>query len=244
MSPPALHPRLSHPPALRAWKRLWAPDQAPARFMKLTALLLPGLKPLNTGWQPLPWPRAVGKGGPGECWLSPLPRWDGDCTSKQGPRLGHQGTHSTVKSWHSWKTALCTARILFPSNSLQKGDGSCHLPALSPPTTPAHPAGRYSQPAQLRHLRAEGAVGYPSQGVVQQVPAWEAIRTSEVTALYACPGHNPVHGCGAAAAPGPCNAPQGLSAGPWSLLRGHLHCVGCSHRYMGELQTGGVARTE
>lgn len=33
------------------------------------------------------------------------------------------------------------------------------------------PKARYSQPAQLRHLRTQGGVGYFSQGVVQHVPA-------------------------------------------------------------------------
>ena len=85
----------------------------------------------------------------------------------------------------------------------------------------------YSQPAELRHLRAEGGVGYLSQRVVQHVPGREAIRKNEVTAPYICPGHNPVHGCGpAAVAPGPRSVPQGLSAGPWPHLGRHLHCMG------------------
>lgn len=192
-----------------------------------------------------------------------------------------------MKSQHSWKTALCTTWILFPSSSLQKGNCGCH-PPTSPPSPPclgaaqhdptsclplspsaagcfqpllsllcsrslagkkeqclqqplptpqaAQPCCRqagYSQPAELRHLCAEGGVGYLSQRVVQHVPGQEAIRKNEVTAPYICLGHNPVHGCGPAAASGPRSISKGLSAGPWPHLEGKVHCTGCSHGYPG-----------
>lgn len=82
------------------------------------------------------------------------------------------------------------------------------------------PKARYSQPAQLRHLRTQGGVGYFSQGVVQHVPAGRNRRTGSQRRTPAR------------------DAPRGLSAGARPPRRAAAHS---STR--GELRAGGTSST-
>lgn len=153
------------------------------------------------------------------------------------PRLGAAQHDPTSCSPLTPSAAGCLEpflSLLCSRSPAGKKEQCLQQPLPTPQAAQSHcPQAGYSQPAELRHLCAEGGVGYLSQRVVQHVPGREAIRKNEVTAPYICLGHNPVRGCGSAAAPGPRSISEGLSAALWPHPEGKLHCTSCSPRAHG-----------